>query len=331
MAKKNAAYFTGEGWVDERCKTIDFGTTEQLIPAVFYTWLTANATQVQDDVITNIKINITENGKTTLLTAGKYCDRNVEVVVDVPNTAIDPVLEELTATENGTYAPGDGIDGYSSVTVNVAADTSNEDGLVTRTLTTYTNDRVTTIGMYAFRQAPNLKEVYFPNVTLVDGGAFMNCTTLEKAEFDNVTRFKSYAFSSCTGLNCLIIRTGSVAQLDAASCIQETGVANGTGFVYVPDDLVERYQTATNWVTHASQIKPISELEKTMIRFTIDGASYQAEEGMTWGEWVESDYNNGNFVVNSSNIYQGNKFVGTSSAAMAPLDVIIEGYAYVLM
>ena len=29
----------------------------------------------------------------------------------------------------------------------------------------------------------------------------------------------------------------------------------------------------------------------TLISFTIDGTSYQAEEGMTWAEWVDSDYN----------------------------------------
>ena len=29
-----------------------------------------------------------------------------------------------------------------------------------------------------------------------------------------------------------------------------------------------------------------------LISFTIDGTSYQAEEGMTWGEWVNSSYNN---------------------------------------
>lgn len=29
----------------------------------------------------------------------------------------------------------------------------------------------------------------------------------------------------------------------------------------------------------------------SLITFTIDGTSYQAEDGMTWGEWVESEYN----------------------------------------
>jgi hypothetical protein len=32
----------------------------------------------------------------------------------------DPIIEPLTATENGTYTPPDGVDGYSPVTVNVA-------------------------------------------------------------------------------------------------------------------------------------------------------------------------------------------------------------------
>ena len=36
---------------------------------------------------------------------------------------------------------------------------------------------------------------------------------------------------------------------------------------------------------------------KRVITFTIDGATYYAEEGMTWGEWVESEYNTGGFYV----------------------------------
>lgn len=33
-----------------------------------------------------------------------------------------------------------------------------------------------------------------------------------------------------------------------------------------------------------------------LISFDIDGTVYQAEEGMTWGEWVESEYNNSQWV-----------------------------------
>lgn len=33
-----------------------------------------------------------------------------------------------------------------------------------------------------------------------------------------------------------------------------------------------------------------------LIKFTIGGTSYQAEEGMTWGEWLVSGYNTDNFI-----------------------------------
>ena len=33
----------------------------------------------------------------------------------------------------------------------------------------------------------------------------------------------------------------------------------------------------------------------TLISFTINDNEYQTEEGMTWGEWVDSEYNTGEF------------------------------------
>ena len=39
----------------------------------------------------------------------------------------------------------------------------------------------------------------------------------------------------------------------------------------------------------------------TIITFTINGISYQAEEDMTWLEWCESDYNTGGYKINDSN------------------------------
>lgn len=42
--------------------------------------------------------------------------------------------------------------------------------------------------------------------------------------------------------------------------------------------------------------KPIS-----LISFTIGPTSYQAEEGMTWGDWIESGYNTDGFYFDTSN------------------------------
>lgn len=43
-------------------------------------------------------------------------------------------------------------------------------------------------------------------------------------------------------------------------------------------------------------IKP----NKKVISFTIDNSLYQAETGMTWGEWVISEYNTGLYYIDES-------------------------------
>lgn len=65
------------GWEDEAYKTVDFGETEQTVDDAFYAWL------VENTLPKNIGIDITENGTTTLATAGKYCDKNIDVNVNV--------------------------------------------------------------------------------------------------------------------------------------------------------------------------------------------------------------------------------------------------------
>lgn len=44
--------------------------------------------------------------------------------------------------------------------------------------------------------------------------------------------------------------------------------------------------------------------DATLISFTIAGTSYQAEDGMTWEEWVSSSYNTAGFVVKNGYTYQ---------------------------
>ena len=66
------------GWEYKSAKTIDFGETEQEVSNEFYAWLTKNA------FAEKVEINITENGTTTLATAGKCCYRNIDVNVNVP-------------------------------------------------------------------------------------------------------------------------------------------------------------------------------------------------------------------------------------------------------
>ena len=57
----------------------------------------------------------------------------------------------------------------------------------------------------------------------------------------------------------------------------------------------------------------IVEAGPQLISFTIDDVTYQAEGEMTWGKWLESDYNTGGFYESTVNgwpaITDGNKYV----------------------
>ena len=79
-------------------------------------------------------------------------------------------------------------------------DTSQEDGLITRTLTSYSNDRVNSIGEYSFYNIKTLTNVECPNVTSIGTYAFYNCTSLTNVEFPNVTTLHRYVFQNCTAL-----------------------------------------------------------------------------------------------------------------------------------
>lgn len=65
----------------------------------------------------DIEISVDAGTSKRLLTAGKYCDKNI--LVSASGGAASPVIEPLEVTENGTYTAPAGVDGYSPVTVNV--------------------------------------------------------------------------------------------------------------------------------------------------------------------------------------------------------------------
>lgn len=161
---------------------------------------------------------------------------------------------------------------------------SNMDGILTRRATTISNDRITYLGIEVFRNYDSLAVVDFPNVTSTGVNVFYACyalhtvnlpslisinsnmfaysSLLKRLDFPSVESISRGAFSGCSRLVTLILRKAdTVCTLENVSALSGTSIAKGTGFVYVPDDLVEQYKAATNWSTYANQIKPISELE----------------------------------------------------------------------
>ena len=120
---------------------------------------------------------------------------------------------------------------------------------------------VTTIGDNCFHTAKHLISANLPLVTSLPIDSF-RLSTIQTADFSAVTNINRTAFTDCTSLETLIIRTPSVCVIsDISVALRGSKIASGTGYIYVPDNLVDSYKAATNWVTLANQIKPISALE----------------------------------------------------------------------
>lgn len=129
----------------------------------------------------------------------------------------------------------------------------------------------------------NLTTVNAPSATGLKNNAFVNCTSLTNLtlDFSHITNIGAWAFANCTGLNGQLYDFGSSVTLIGAQAFQGTSISfvlrnnevvsvqnygndplgnSWTGYVYVPDNLVNDYKQAFAWNQHTSQIKGISEL-----------------------------------------------------------------------
>ena len=152
----------------ESLSVTDNGTYTPEIGVDGYDRVTVNVPKEHHNVTSK---SITANG--TYNSTGDEVWNRVDV--NVPSR--EPVLETLNITENGTYTPSSGVDGYNSVTVNVAS--SGSTGFDTTGITIidnlYNASTVNSVNMRLFN-FDSVKSMY---------NLFYNAKNLEKVSFDN--------------------------------------------------------------------------------------------------------------------------------------------------
>lgn len=233
--------------------------------------------------------NITVEGGSSvrLPTAGKYCDR--DIVVTATGGSGDDWIENGGTTytnDRVTKIAAYVFQGNTQLTsvsfpnvLSVGASAFNN----CKNLTTVNLPNATSIGGSAFYQSPKVADLYapkvktfgsnalrgnalsrvvFPELTSVGTYCFTSCTKLAYADLGSASSLSTYTFNGCTVLKTLILRRSSIVSLThATNVLASTPIASGTGYVYVPDNLVDGYKKATNWSNYADQIRPLSELE----------------------------------------------------------------------
>ena len=71
----------------------------------------------------------------------------------------------------------------------------------------------------------------------------------------------------------------------------------------------------------------INTLFMSEITFYINGVTYHAREGMTWGEWVNSEYNTAGASIDGSLVIISNNAV-SDTAEVLTTDIIVSGRYY---
>lgn len=196
-----------------------------------------------------------------------------------PIIHLPPNVGSRSITANGTYYASDSsLDGYSSVTVNVANKFS---AMVDGTITTVTADdlagiisiraqafsnctnltsvtipdSVTSIGAYAFRGSGLTNITIGNSVTSIGGWAFENCTNLTNVVIipDSVTSIGAYAFQWCTRVTSYIVEAVTPPTLS----IGAFNYISSNCKIYVPAQSVNAYKSASNWSDYYSHIEAI--------------------------------------------------------------------------
>ena len=125
----------------------------------------------------------------------------------------------------------------------------------------------TSIGNYCCRMSSKLVNVNMPKVNKITQSCFQGNTSLAYIDLHVAEGFASTCFDGCTNLSTLIIRTITPTNLPPTSgsnFLRNTSIAAGSGYIYVPFEMIEKYKPSGNWQAYASQFRALED-------YTVDG------------------------------------------------------------
>ena len=121
----------------------------------------------------------------------------------------------------------------------------------------------TELGGSAFRGMSALVSVNLPEVTLAQNYNFTYTTAITELSMPKLTTAKLSFISNCTAqcssLTNLFLPQSTMVVKANSDALMSTPIWGGNGTIWVNDNLVNTYKSATNWIVLASYIKPISE------------------------------------------------------------------------
>ena len=188
------------------------------------------------------------------------------ITITLPSSSVNL---PITPTSSGVF---------NSTDINVQVTTSNTAG--------YTLSMTAADVNLTRTAAVNGTTPTIPTFTSLSG--YTSGTTYSQANFP--TGYWGYKLSSDANYSPI---SSSITIADPDESTANTAISNVITFAAKLDNSKPAGSyTTTLTFTATGKTPPI-----TLIAFTIDDTTYQAEDGMTWGEWVNSDYNIDGYTI----------------------------------
>lgn len=163
----------------------------------------------------------------------------------------------------------------------------------------------TKIGNYAFQDCDALSEIDGDELLEIGSDAFKGSSVgkikapkvntfyagfgegawMSTIDLTALSSIVTSQFYMARGLVELILRKTTLITLSKSNALEGTPLAAGIGYVYVPENLVDTYKSASNWSALASQIKPIADYPLAFQNETISDTwaeIFAAEEDGTY-------------------------------------------------
>lgn len=201
------------------------------------------------------------------------------------------------------------------------------------------------IGQSAFEGCSLLNDIVLPdNLTGITYSAFRSCTSLTSINIPSgIKRIQTNTFNGCTALEYVDMTAygadGTFPTLDNANAFTNCGTktTSGTFEIRVPVGRKAELAAMANWSSFADNIVEVDENapEVETIVFYIDSEPYTAEAGMTWGDWIESSYNSGEYTIARGYVCKTADIdycvVDSQNSDALPTDTIRDGIGYITM
>lgn len=125
--------------------------------------------------------------------------------------------------------------------------------VINKTIVSITT-RCSVVNSTAFYNCSVLEQIQLPWCKQIRLGAFENCIALSSITLPNCNLIKGEAFRNCTSLDNVTILSLTVCSLANSNAFTGTPIANSTGSIFVPENLVESYKAAENWSYYSDRI-----------------------------------------------------------------------------